>query len=305
MKKFMVLLLAVLLVVSFSACTNGSDDPVDADVNVVEEAANDYFVNLSDDINKINQADFVDKVKAGDDMFILDIRQADVYEESHVQGAVNVPWGAAIGESLDMLPTDKTIMVYCYSGQTAGQTVALLNIAGFDAKSVNLGWVFGISKVEGVDEVIETTVNELPETSDAAIDASIKEAIVDYYNGLADVADTKFKNYKISEANAKELLDAQDESAMFLSIRSADDYAIGHIEGAVNIPYGKGMQEQFDTLPTDKTIIVYCYTGQTAGQTVAVLRLLGYDAVSLNAGMGMAPVEPNGWINQGYPVVAE
>ena len=69
------------------------------------------------------------------------------------------------------------------------------------------------------------------------------------------------------------------------------------------MPWGKGMQEQFSTLPTDKTIVIYCYTGQTAGQTVAGLRMLGLDAVSLNGGMGMKPNNPIGWANKGNDVV--
>ena len=53
----------------------------------------------------------------------------------------------------------------------------------------------------------------------------------------------------------------------------------------------------------DKTIVVYCYTGQTAGQAVAGLRLMGFDAVSLNAGMGTTANAPAGWANKGFPVV--
>ncbi|MFZ7131688.1 MAG: rhodanese-like domain-containing protein [Eubacteriales bacterium] len=309
MKNIMVLLLVLLLIASFTACSQTDDtDPVDSDnveTNAVEDAANAYFADLPEDINKIDQVDFVDKVKAEEDMVILDIRQADVYGEGHAKGAVNVPWGTAISDSLDQLPTDKTIMVYCYTGQTAGQTVALLKMAGFDAKTVNLGWNLGISKVEGVDDIIETTVNELPDAAGTEVDPAVKEAITDYFTGLADVADTTYANYKISEADAKALVDAKDDSVMFLSIRSAEDFGKGHIEGAVNIPFGKGMQDQFSTLPTDKKVIVYCYTGQTAGQTVAVLRMLGYDAVSLNAGMGTPANAPAGWANLEYPVVTE
>lgn len=313
MKKLIVLMLVVLFIISFTGCNNS--EPVNTDQSdsntggenemTVEDAANAYFANMPEDIYKIDQAAFVDKVKADEEMVILDIRQNDVYEQGHIKGAVNVPFGTAITDSLDKLPTDKPIMVYCYTGQTAGQTVALLNIAGFDAKSVNLGWNLGISKVEGVDEVIETTANELPEATGTEVDAEIKEAIADYYTGLADVKDTIFANYKISEDDAKKALDDGDDSIVFLSVRKAEDFAKGHIEGATNIPFGKGMQESFDTLPTDKTIVVYCYTGQTAGQTVAVLRLLGYDAVSLNAGMGTPANAPNGWANKGYPVVPE
>ena len=60
------------------------------------------------------------------------------------------------------------------------------------------------------------------------------------------------------------------------------------------------MQEQFATvIPADKPVIVYCYTGQTASQTVAVLRMLGYEAYNMSQGM------INGWIPAGYEVVAE
>ena len=92
---------------------------------------------------------------------------------------------------------------------------------------------------------------------------------------------------------------------MFLSVRSAADYAKGHIKGAVNIPFGKGMEQKFSSLPKDKKIIVYCYTGQTAAQTVAGLRLLGYDAVSLNGGIGTAANAPSGWGNKGFPLLTE
>lgn len=51
-----------------------------------------------------------------------------------------------------------------------------------------------------------------------------------------------------------------------------------------------------DILPKDKKIIVVCYTGQTAGQIVGVLKLLGYDACSLMGGM------VNGWLKDAMPI---
>lgn len=310
--RILVLMIAFTLVL-FSACGNeAKETDSDADkgkdvekANVVEEAAMDYFANMPEDIYKIDQVKFVEKVKAGEEMVILDIRQADVYAQGHIKGAVNLPWGTDISSNLEKIPKDKTVMVYCYTGQTAGQTVALLNIAGFDAKSVNLGWNLGIAKVENVNEVVETTESKLEDATKTEILPDIKKAVTDYYTGLAAVKDTTYANYKISEVDAKKALDEKDESVVFLSVRSAEDYAKGHIEGATNIPFAKGMQAKFDTLPKDKTIVVYCYTGQTAGQVVAVLRLLGYDAVSLNAGMGTPATGTAGWANQGFPVVTD
>jgi rhodanese-related sulfurtransferase len=267
----------------------------------LEAAVNDYFANLPSNNNKIGQADFVDLVKAGEEMTVLDIRQPDAYAEGHINGAVNIPWGAAIAEELSTIPNDKPVFVYCYSGQTAGQAVMTLNLAGFDARSVNLGWNFGISKVEGVEEVTVTEAATF--SASTAIEPAVQEALTDYYNGLADVADTKWKNYKISEDNLEAMIEA-DEDFYLLSIRGEDVYKEGHIQGAERMSWGAGMQESFSMLPMDKKIVVYCYTGQTAGQTVAGLRLLGYDAVSLNGGMGMASNAPLGWSNQEKPVVS-
>ncbi|WP_018306900.1 rhodanese-like domain-containing protein [Desulfitobacterium hafniense] len=276
--------------------------PPAPEVNVVQEAAEAYFANMPEDIYKIPEKDFIAKVKANEEMFIMDVRQAKDYEAGHIKGAVNIPWGEAIAQNLVNLPKDKTIMVYCYTGQTAGQTVALLNVAGFNAKSVNLGWTLGISKVEGVADVTETTANAVP-AGKTEIKPEIQTAITDYFSKMAELKGTTYANYKISEDDAKKALDAKDPSVMFLSARKAEDFAKGHIEGAINIPFAKGMQASFAQLPKDKKVIVYCYTGQTAGQTTAILRLLGYDAVSLNSGMGMPSTGDAGWANKGFPVV--
>ncbi len=297
MKGFNLKWLVILVVigVAVGAYLVSSKSPVD-------QAVTAYFTEMPADIYKISEKDFVAKVKAEESMFILDIRQPDVYAKGHIIGAVNAPWGTAISDNLELLPQDQTIMVYCYTGQTAGQAVALLNMAGFDAKSVNLGWDLGISKVEGVAEVIETEVNYFT-AEPVKVDKKIKAAITDYFEGLDTVKGTTYANYKISEADAKDLLDEEDPDVVFLSVRKAEDFLNGHIESATNIPFGKGMEVSFNTLPKDKKIIVYCYTGQTAGQVVAGLRMLGYDAVSMNGGTGMPSNAPAGWVNKGYPLV--
>jgi len=304
--KVLVLLMTLVMAVSLIGCgAKGSSSGSSSVPKSVTDAVNSYFANMPEDIYKIDQVKFVDAVKANDGALILDIRQKDVYDKGHVKGAINAPWGAGLADVLDKLPADKTIYVYCYTGQTAGQTVALLNMAGFKAKSVNLGWNLGISKVPGVEAVTETTTNAFPSVTPAKIDADVKAAIQKYFQGLGTISDQKYKDYKVSETDAKALLDAGDKNVVFLSVRKAEDFTKGHIKGAVNIPFAKGMEQKFSSLPKDKKIIVYCYTGQTAGQTVAGLRLLGYDAVSLNGGIGTPANAPNGWGNKGFPLVTE
>ncbi|NLI90902.1 MAG: rhodanese-like domain-containing protein [Peptococcaceae bacterium] len=313
MKRIKLLLFVHILVLTIilTGCSSASSKPAQSSTtqtpgtSIVADAAKAYFANMPADIYKIAEKDFVDKVKANEAMFIIDIRQAADYDQGHIMGAVNIPWGEAIAQKLSNLPKDKAIMVYCYTGQTAGQTVALLNVAGFKAKSVNLGWNLGISKVEGVAGVTETKANPVPEGK-TQVAPEIQKAITDYFDKMTALNGTTYANYKISEDNAKAVLDTKDPSVMFLSVRKAEDFDKGHIPGAINLPFAKGMQAYFGPLlPTDKKIIVYCYTGQTAGQTVAILRLLGYDAVSLNSGMGTEATPGTGWVNKGFPVVGD
>jgi rhodanese-related sulfurtransferase len=314
--KILSLLLVLFMLFGAVACSGGaveeepsmdlgdSEDPVvePVDLGIVGEEVDAYFANMPDHIYKIGQQDFIDMVAAGDDMTILDIRQADAYAEGHVMGAINAPWGSAISDVLSKLPADKPLLVYCYSGQTAGQAVHTLNIAGFDARSVNLGYVFGISKVEGYEAYTDTVAVEVTEDV-TEIDADIQTALDAYYAGLADVAGTQYANYKISEDNLQAMING-GEDFYLLSIRQQDAYDASHIAGAELLPWGSDMAAGFADLPMDKPVVVYCYSGQTAGQTVAALRLLGYDAVSLNGGMGVGANAPHGWSNHGKPTTS-
>lgn len=323
-KKLLTMLLVVVMMLSMVACSDNnenaagsmditnetpesnaggsSNDEGTSNEVTLEDAVNGFFADLPENMYKIKQTDFVQKVIDGEEMFVLDIRTAEDYAKGHITGAVNAPWGTAISDNLKNIPTDVPVYIYCYSGQTAGQAVHTLNVAGINARSVNLGWNFGISKVEGVEALTTTEATEFT-VLDNDVDASIQAAMDAYYAGLADVKGTMFGNYKVSEANLQELLASGDDGIYLLSIRSQADYDKAHIAGAELMSYGKGMEQEFASLPKDKTIVVYCYSGQTAGQTVAGLRLLGYDAVSLNGGMGVGSNAPIGWTNKGFTVV--
>jgi len=108
----------------------------------------------------------------------------------------------------------------------------------------------------------------------------------------------------LSEETAKSILDAKDQGVQFVSMRRPADFAAGHIETAVNVPFNGDMWEGTALLPTDKALVSYCYSGQTCNQGIALLRLLGYDAYSIQFGMGTATTAPRGWANKGFPVVA-
>lgn len=280
------------------AVTETATEAETAETDVVKEAAMTYFAEFPEDRHMINVSDLLPKMDAGEDMIIIDIRKPEDYAQGHLKGAWNIPY-ATIGDNLERIPDDTPIYVNCYTGQTSSQTVALLNIAGKYATNIQSGWNNGISKTEGYEAYVDTEAAEIPQET-YEVDDAIEEAIKAYY---AEAASNPFGSFNFPPESLFELVDAESEDYTILSIRQAKDYEAGHIAGAMNIPFGKGMQEQFSEIPTDKPVVVYCYTGQTSSQTMAVLRMLGYEAYSLAGGMGSEGGA--GWLGGGYPVVTE
>lgn len=93
---------------------------------------------------------------------------------------------------------------------------------------------------------------------------------------------------------AQALMDGVDDPAKadeitdfyLLDIRRPADFAAGHIAGAVNVQLGDVANPGvLAALPTDKPILVICYTGHTASIANAILGSLGYNAWTLRFGM--------------------
>ncbi len=253
----------------------------------------DYFANLPANKNQVSAAAFLEAAKTPNDICIIDIRDKVDYEKGHIRSAVNIPYGE-IAANLDKIPNDRTVYVHCYSGQTASQTVMLLNLAGKKAVNVSGGWNNGISK-EKAHKELKTTGNYVLKDKTYAVDTDIAKAIEGYYDSIAKEATNKKGN--ISVANVKKIVDAKDANYQVVDLRSAADFKKGHIDGAMNLPYGKGMNELFNTLPKNKTLILHCYSGQTASQTMAALRVMGYKAYNVSGGMN------NGWLAAGNELV--
>jgi len=104
----------------------------------------------------------------------------------------------------------------------------------------------------------------------------------------AIVADA-VKNFLTNQAkDAMVKLDAvkdQMDSFNVIDIRDAEAFGKGHIEGAVNMSK-EDLANNLEQLPTDKPILVVCYSGQNASHTAGALRIAGYNAISLIGGMG-------------------
>ena len=69
----------------------------------------------------------------------------------------------------------------------------------------------------------------------------------------------------------------EDTELIILDVRTRDEYIMGHIKGAINIPNETISNTKPYLLPdTDKTILVYCQGGMRAGSAVRKLKRMGY-----------------------------
>lgn len=69
---------------------------------------------------------------------------------------------------------------------------------------------------------------------------------------------------------------AEASDALVIDVRQPDEYAEGHIPGAVNIPL-RELAANVDKIPTDRQVFVYCQSGYRAGLAISSLRMMGYD----------------------------
>ena len=117
--------------------------------------------------------------------------------------------------------------------------------------------------------------------------------------GAREIIDEYFRDPETHEAvHATELLDRLGAGEVtVLDVRPPDEYAAGHIPGAISMPVGE-IERRFTELPSDGEVVVYCrgpYCGY-AVHGVEVLRRLGYRARRLEDGI------PD-WTLRGLPVV--
>jgi rhodanese-related sulfurtransferase len=66
---------------------------------------------------------------------------------------------------------------------------------------------------------------------------------------------------------------------LVLDVRTPQEYAEGHVPGAVNVPYDQ-LASRLAEIPKDKDVVLYCKSGRRAGIAADVLAANGYTRLS-------------------------
>jgi rhodanese-related sulfurtransferase len=98
------------------------------------------------------------------------------------------------------------------------------------------------------------------------------------------------------EISVQDAAQLRDEGAFILDVREPSEWATGHIPDAALIPLGE-LAARVGEVPTDRTVVVVCRSGNRSAEGRDILRQAGLTQVtSMSGGM-------NNWIEQGLPVV--
>ncbi len=85
------------------------------------------------------------RLSRGEDVFLLDVREPDEVEAWAYPIGVNIPMGQ-LGDRLDEVPRDRTIVVACHVGGRSATAAKALSDAGWTAENLTGGavaWVDG------------------------------------------------------------------------------------------------------------------------------------------------------------------
>jgi len=240
----------------------------------------------------IKTADHVRSMQLLGSIYIIDIRAADDYNAGHIEGSVNVAMSDVLThlDGVDLSAYDE-VSIVDYTGQAAGWAASLLRLMGYDIvfamkwglcswhADFSGSWQSNISNARAAQFTSVPTDKgpavELPtlntgfttgqDISEARVQAVLAEGFGAAKVSNATVFGDLENYYIVNYWPEAEYLDP------------------GHIPGAIQYtPKVDLASDAFlNTLPTDKTLAVYGYTGQASAHLAAYLRVIGYDAVSI------------------------
>ena len=268
------LVLALAMVAAACSSDDSADDTATTTTTTVAEttttteaafdltaAVDDYLSNIPEGFLAIGDVQvFKDGVEASGAL-VVDVREESEYAEGHIPGAVNIPI-RELTQNLDKIPTDRQVYIYCKSGFRAATSLAALGLVGYDnVLSYKPGWNGWTEAGEEVST--EATMAEVVGAPD--IEPELLAAVDGYMSTIPEGFN--------SAGDAAKFMEAAAAGAFVLDVRTADEYAVSHIDGATNVDI-RNLAKEIDMVPTDSNTLAYCGSGHRAAMSLPALAVL-------------------------------
>ncbi len=268
----------------------------------VFNAVNDYLTAIPEGYMNVGQIDALKEILDTGEAVVIDVREESDYAEGHIPGAINIPI-RTVAQSLDLIPTDKPVLVYCASGLRAGYATTALRTLGYsNVRAFAPGWKGWSEAEEPVEtDPVSGETYDVPEL-DAQVLAAVDGFLANLPEGFYNVSDVE------------KLEAALDAGAALVDVREPNEVAEGAIPGALNIPI-RELAARAGEVPADQQTIAYCATGFRAGLSAAALHILGIEGVRVfapgygaweaaNEASGDVPAEVEAAVESDFDVAA-
>jgi rhodanese-related sulfurtransferase len=281
-------------------------DAVD-EFRLVTELGDQYFTDYTtpsgQPVNVGASAVWTNLTADADAYHILDWRSAAHFALGHIEGAINVS-AADIDAVVAAVPEGATVLNVCYTGQAASHATAYMNMLGIEAQNLKFGmcgwtseWTDGTTTtldkwdVAISDDYAGWLVEEAftaTETYDFPVldtgEGTAEDILIDRAHAYMTAG---WKTMNVADLYTDIEVNGNGDDYFIVNYFNAPQYDAGHIPGAVRFQPNEDFRadEMLAYLPTDRKVVVYCFTGQTSSQVVAYLNAIGYDAYSLMFGV--------------------
>jgi len=223
--------------------------------------------------------------RSGESVAVLDSRPLEEYARFHVPGAVPCPGAELVHRFADLVPAPETLVVVSCAGRTRGIIGAQSLIdAGVPNRVMSLsggtqGWrLAGLELESGLD----TALGPVSENARASARAR------------ADTVATRFGVRSIDHPTlAAWLAEADRRTIYVLDVRTPEEFAAGHLPGAVSAPGGQLVQAIDRWVGTrGARLVLVDDTGTRAIMTAHWLLQMGWDVWILDYALAGAGLEP-------------
>jgi rhodanese-related sulfurtransferase len=99
---------------------------------------------------------------------------------------------------------------------------------------------------------------------------------------------------EVSPSQAQQLIES---GAQLVDVRTDDEYAAGHIPGALHVPLAD-LRSEAAGLDRENPLVVYCRSGERSGMAADAFAASGWDAHSIEGGLLQ-------WADEGLPLEPE
>ena len=270
-KKRMLLVLTALIMLSFAACAN------------FDFAETESYIVTPKDASKL--------IEEG--ITVVDVRSAEEYGLSHVEGAVNIPMAAlTVSEPYsNMLPEAAQVAeVMGAAGITENDEILVYDDAS-NMQAARVQWTLNMYSNFNV-RVISGGVEAL-KAADVGFSSSKEEP-----EAVAYTAGEYQKSLIVSLDYIKSVINNPDENTVIIDTRSDEEFYAGTIPGSCHKEYiwnmyangeyktPRDIQSTYiaEGIKPDMKIILFCKTSVRAAQTYAALKDAGYKDVRIYDG---------------------